>query len=381
MLIKTGSVKDIYKKDSDYVFKFSNRYSIFDWGQMPDELDEKGSTLAFMAWFFFDYLGKSQNWVNMDLQIPEANKTPAMEEVLNEFKTNGLIHHGLGMCDEDGKILNPTSDKITPFFRVTPVQIIEPGYSEGKWDYTEYTKRPERSLVPLEVIFRFGAPAGSSLFKRLGDENYKKELGITGDVTPGSWFDFPVIEFSTKLETTDKYLNYAEAKEIAGMTQKEVDSLVAHTQIIALALKHIFSQMEIELWDGKLEYAFATKKAEGERHFMLVDSIGPDELRLSLNKSSLSKENLRMFYRDSDWHLSVEKAKDLASQRKEKDWKNICINELEQTPGPLSSEFKAYAESIYTGMVNEIGSKFLGVGTLFKDAKSLDQVATFFKKD
>ena len=54
-MIYEGSVKNVRgeKGKAPYIFEFSDRYSIFDWGQMPDLLTDKGASLAFMGWFFF----------------------------------------------------------------------------------------------------------------------------------------------------------------------------------------------------------------------------------------------------------------------------------------------------------------------------------------
>ena len=57
-LVYTGSVKDLYKDGNKLVFKYSNRYSIFDWGEMPDEIPHKGEALASMAASFFEHLAK-----------------------------------------------------------------------------------------------------------------------------------------------------------------------------------------------------------------------------------------------------------------------------------------------------------------------------------
>lgn len=63
-LLHSGSVKDIrgVKGRSPYIFEFSDRYSVFDWGAMPDTLDEKGKGLAAMARLFFDRFGSADFW-------------------------------------------------------------------------------------------------------------------------------------------------------------------------------------------------------------------------------------------------------------------------------------------------------------------------------
>ena len=38
------------------------KYSVFDWGEMPDHIPQKGSCLAIMAYMFFDALSDRQQW-------------------------------------------------------------------------------------------------------------------------------------------------------------------------------------------------------------------------------------------------------------------------------------------------------------------------------
>ena len=70
--------------------------------------------------------------------------------------------------------------------------------------------------------------------------------------------------------------------------------------------KHFFNKKGVKLWDGKFEFAINKK-----REILLIDSIGPDELRLEKAGVLLSKENLRDFYRHTDFYqkLIVEKKK------------------------------------------------------------------------
>ena len=62
-----GSVKNVRGEVSakSLLFEFSDRYSVFDWGEMPDQLDEKGKTLAIMGKSFFHYLEVADNWKNL----------------------------------------------------------------------------------------------------------------------------------------------------------------------------------------------------------------------------------------------------------------------------------------------------------------------------
>lgn len=344
-MIYCGSVKNVrgVQGQSPYIFEFSDRYSIFDWGAMPDRLSGKGQALAWMSWFFFDYLQREQ----------------------------GILHHALGLV----------GDAPTRLLAVKPVQVIAPGSAtqDGKliWDYSAYRQKPENTLVPLEVIFRFGVPEGSSLLKRAADPDYCRVLGLTSSPKTGDRFEAPVVELSTKLETSDRYLDHAQACEIAGLSDAECQSLFTLTRGLALALKKCFAGIGVELWDGKFEFAFTGKGADGARGFMLVDSIGPDELRLTRDGVHLSKEALRGAYRPTPWHAGVEKAKQLAGQRGEKDWKRICREELHQSPQPLPVDVREQAEMIYKSLAKALSMTY-GDGTAFADAWSIEDVVKKF---
>ncbi len=336
-IIYKGSVKDVRGKEgvSPYIFEYSDRYSIYDWGQMPDLLEHKGECLAFLAWFFFDYLEKK-----------------------------GARHHLLGK--PEGRCLS-----------VQPVDVFKPesGNKDGKlvWDYAAYQKRPANALVPLEVIFRFGVPEGSSLLKRTASAAYCKEIGLDAAPQTGDMFAHPVIECSTKLENKDRYISRAEAAAIAGLNETELQNLFKLAAESAALLKECFDGIGVTLWDGKFEFAF-TAEENGARGFMLVDSIGPDELRLTLDGTHLSKEMLRAHYKGTAWLDALEKAKIIADVRGEKDWKKICREEFGQTPAHLPADAKEKAEMIYMSLCEALAQKYLGT-SVYKDAWTLDDLS------
>ncbi len=322
-VIYVGSVKDVRGTEgvSPYVFEYSDRYSIFDWGQMPDLLRNKGAALAWLASFFFDYLAKQ-----------------------------GLQHHMIGKGDEPRLLL------------VNAVKVLKPGSkSEGgklTWDYSAYKARPTNALVPLEVIFRFGVPEGSSLLKR------------RPDLKAGDKFAEPLVEISTKLENKDRYISDADAQEISGMNAEEFKNLRALTALAATKLHECFAGIGVELWDGKFEFAF-TEEKNGVRGLMLVDSIGPDELRLTMGGIHLSKELLRAQYKNSAWLAALEKAKVEADAKGIKEWKKLCAEQ----PQPLSADVREKAEMLYTSLCKALSEKYLGQ-TAFPEAWPLDQTVT-----
>lgn len=60
-----GSVKDLKilknagtNNTGEGVFNFSDRYSVFDWGEMPDTIPDKGAAIAILGAYFFEELEK-----------------------------------------------------------------------------------------------------------------------------------------------------------------------------------------------------------------------------------------------------------------------------------------------------------------------------------
>lgn len=338
-ILYAGSVKNVRGVEgvSPYTFEFSDRYSIFDWGPMPDTLSGKGEALSSMAWFFFDYLQKK----------------------------TGIAHHALRRVGKNGLAVTPVS-VMRPYSRVEDGKLV--------WDYSAYAARPENALIPLEVIFRFGVPEGSSLLQRTGDLAYCQSIGLSHAPKAGDVFATPVVEFSTKLETSDRYIPYADAQAMAGMNDAEFKALADVARETAIALKECFAGIGVELWDGKFEFAFGKN-----RELMLVDSIGPDELRLIKDGVHLSKEILRGAYRGSPWCSAIDNAKRLAKERGEKDWKAICVGELGQTPAALPHAKKVEAEMIYKSLAATLVRTYGGV-EVFPDAWSLDEITGNMRK-
>jgi phosphoribosylaminoimidazole-succinocarboxamide synthase len=328
-LIYSGSVKDLYQDQSDLVFKYSNRYSIFDWGQMPDEIPQKGEALASMAVSFFEFL-----------------------------KAKGMCSHFLRTRDANSIV-------------VKSVNVIRPTWQAGRYDYSAYASGPTHCLVPFEVIFRKHLGLGNSLQARLQkNPAYLSDLGLSSMPTDTTRFDPALVEFSTKLEVTDRYLSKKEIVEMNVVTDSELQSLREEAQIIAKELELLFSSFGVQFWDGKVEFAFQEKNQKGDRSLMLVDSIGPDELRLTYEGLPLSKELLRQIYTNSTWNDAVKKSKELARERQTQDWKKICKDELKQEPQKLSAEQIEVCALLYRALANEV-AKAVGRSLPFSAQDSL----------
>jgi phosphoribosylaminoimidazole-succinocarboxamide synthase len=327
-----GSVKDIYERsDGDLDLVFSDRYSVFDWGEMPDTINKKGEALAFMGKYFFEHLGTPSHWHNW--KAPKNLATDLKHRIyqsklLSQFKKTGLPHHYLSQAAPN---------------ELTVKKVFVP---KGR-DISLYQTRPIATLVPLEVVFRFGLPEGSSFLSRIKKRAYCRSLGLKGNYKEGDFFDRPVIEFFTKLEDSDRFLDYQEAKQIAGLSAIEFNELILTTQIIACELQKVFSKLKVELWDGKLEYSFI--KGPHHRQFQLVDSIGPDELRLRYNQRGLSKEYLRQQYNKTGWYKNLEACK----QANPMGWRREMIESSYLPPNLPPHNLETF-KHMYLGICNEI---------------------------
>lgn len=273
-LVHQGSTKDVFQFGENYLFQFSDRYSVFDWGEMPDHLDGKGAALADFTKKIYAVLGD-----------------------------RGIAHHLQTVpCAQNEIVVKP--------FRVIRDQKIMP--------------REENIFVPLEVIFRLGVAKGSSLLKRFPGKYVEKQM-----------FDKPMIEFTTKLERFDRPLTHSEAKEIANLNDVEWGNLLAMTENIALIIRDTFAPAGITLWDGKIECAVGTGL---NREIILVDSIGPDELRLTKDGVQLSKEIIRQYYKGTDWQLMLDETKKKHGEQ---------FKEFISPPEKLNREFKLAVEEMY----------------------------------
>ncbi|MBI3992253.1 MAG: phosphoribosylaminoimidazole succinocarboxamide synthase [Candidatus Lambdaproteobacteria bacterium] len=311
-LIYAGSVKNLYL-DSDPTqvwFEFTDDYSVFDWGKMPDPIPGKGENLARLGEWFFNKLTDPAEWAALEL---------SQRDELRRWLP--ITHHFLRR--ESNRILVK---------RVSVPKLARATVGGNLvYDYG-YAIEP-RQLIPLEVIFRFGVPKGSSLLAR--------KSWYPFDIHEGAEFPQPLIEFSTKLETRDRMLSYQEAAMVLKARPALLAEVHARTNAVALFLQGLFRRAGLKLWDGKLEWAFI------DGAITLVDSIGPDELRVSAGEAVFSKQFLRDFYLGSPWEQAVQQGKALAHSRGSADWKAIVRNELQAAPTPLSPQYKETARLLY----------------------------------
>ena len=332
-----GSVKDLFvieepKEDkmglADFVF--SDRYSVFDYGVMPDLIEHKGESLCLISAYFFEKL-----------------------------ESCGIKTHYIGLV-ENGKVkrLDEISET-TNVMRVKLARVVKPEKKNG-YDYSIFRKLKGNFLIPLEVIYRNSIPKGSSLLRRVKEGKVKPEDFGLKEIKEGMKLEKPIIDFSTKLEDIDRYLSHEEAKEISGLSDEEFERL----KDIALKVDEIItsevSKVSLENEDGKIEFAL-----DEFRNIIVVDAVGtPDECRFSYDGFEVSKELLRSYYRKTEWYRKLKEVKGKPNWR-----------EMVGKPLRLSEDVRLLASKLYMALCNEItGKRFFDVPKLGEIIKEIKEV-------
>jgi phosphoribosylaminoimidazole-succinocarboxamide synthase len=325
-----GSVKDlqIIQKPTQTAmgigrFLFSDRYSVFDWGEMPDHIEGKGAALCLMGAYCFEQLEK------IDINT-----------------------HYKGLVNESGKAVKVSELKIpSSIMEVSLVNVYRPKtiVQTGKiiHDYSGYNSALKNCLIPLEIIYRNGLPEGSSVFKRLVQGKITLEdLGLDHEPTPGENLNSPIFDVSTKLEETDRYVKWTEAQKIAGLTNEEIVDVKVVLLKADQTITNAASNAGLKNEDGKIELAFDDK-----RRLMIVDVLGTlDECRFTYEGVHVSKEVARQFYKKTSWYNDLEQAKKEGEAKGIQDWKALCKSQ----PPKLDAKLKTVISEMYMAAANEM---------------------------
>lgn len=358
-----GSVKNLVGPTQvghipSLIFEFTDTYSVFDWGKMPDLLAHKAEALTILASEIFERLEKPETWKEFSrtagaLALRKFNRFgSAFNEIGEELQAEGLRTHYLGVLDAlslkqevEPKRISECKETVRRMV-VRQVSVIKPTLTQlmGRTisDYEPTRRAAVPRLIPLEVAFRFGIPPGQ--------------------------VDFPVLELFTKLEHTDRPVDLAEALAISGVTAKQLQEMLLKSAWVAGALKAWSGRLGFDLADGKLEWALGE-----DGKVFLVDAIGLDELNLLREGVSFSKEFLQGYYQNSSWHEKIQKAKELslaqakstAKTQGAADWKRF----VPEGPKGLPVRDRELASQVYISFVNAFTGK-----NWFPDAWSLDKV-------
>jgi phosphoribosylaminoimidazole-succinocarboxamide synthase len=300
-------------------FVFSDRYSVFDWGEMPDHIPNKGKSLCLVSAYFLESLEKK-----------------------------GVKTHYLGLV-EDGKAKRLDQlDAPSGTMEFKLLRVIEPTETEGAFDYSVFNRERTNLLIPLEVIYRNALPPGSSVFKRLKDGSLKLEdIGLEEMPQPGQVLDKALLDFSTKLEPSDRYLSLEEAQRICDLSDDELEKMKETTLAANDLISEEAGRLGLFNEDGKMEFGF-----DSDRNLMLVDALGTlDECRFTFEGFPVSKEVARIHYRKTDWFKDVEKAKKIDAVN----WKSL----VESSPPPFPKELLRSISLVYMAYANEITGREL----------------------
>jgi phosphoribosylaminoimidazole-succinocarboxamide synthase len=325
-----GSVKDleiITKPTKDKMgvgkFIFSDRYSVFDWGAMPDLIEGKGQALCMMGAYCFEKL-----------------------------EEKGIRTHYRGLVDSKNKVVCfDELEQPSNVMDISLVNVYRPNAVTRKgrfsYDYSVFTQKLRNYLIPLEIIYRNGLPDGSSVFKRLEQGLISvKDLGLDHYPDAGEKLEKPIFDVSTKLEDKDRYVTWEEAKELAGLTYRETTEIQDWLLKVDRLTSQLAAKAGLENEDGKIELAF-----DPSRTLMVVDVVGTlDECRFTYDGFHVSKEIARQYYRKTEWYKDVEQAKKEAEKEGKQDWKNLCRTQ----PPRLDPTLKSLISQMYMAAANEI---------------------------
>ena len=297
-------------------FVFTDAYSVFDWGQMPDPIPEKGASLCAMGAGNFELL-----------------------------EAEGVPTHYRGVVDPAGGDVVDLADlddgSEPPREMAIELAAVPDLPHDGReYDYGAYHGAAGSNyLIPLEIVFRNTVPVGSSLRRRSEPADHGRDL----DDWPEGAVDLPepVVEFTTKLESSDRHLDAAEADRIAG-PDVSIDDLDAVAREVNRLVTDRATAADLVHEDGKIECI----AVDGE--VRVADAVGTfDENRFSYDGQEVSKEVLRQYHKRTqpEWVEAVAAAKREAKRRDEADWKSLC----EREPEPLPADVIQVARDLYAG--------------------------------
>lgn len=345
-----GSVKDlqIIQKPTENKmgigeFHFSDRYSVFDWGEMPDRIEAKGAALCLAGAYCFEKLEQAGIKTHYKGLVTLKGERARFEDL--RFPTDTM----------EVEIVNV----------LRPMEYRDAG--RLRYDYNSFTAKTRNYLIPLEIIYRNSLPEGSSVFKRLQQHTITiEELRLDHYPRPGEKLAKPIFDVSTKLEEKDRYLTWQQAKEIAGLTTPETEQVEDLLLRIDSIITNLANDAGLENEDGKIELAF-----NPERKLMVVDVVGTlDECRFTYKGNQVSKEIARQYYRKTKWYEDMGQAKKTADAKGIKDWKSLCKTQ----PPKLEKQFKRIIEEMYMAATNEITNhKFFDVHSLAQVVKEYQE--------
>lgn len=323
-ILHRGATKNLRGKPGvgPYIIEFTDRFAAHGWGDMPEEVQGKATGAAFLAWFFFEHLGSPQAWQDAALFGDLKDNANRLR-----FAQTGLPHHMIGLAGGDLRPLSLDREILSPSKHL----LVQPlAYPLDGEDGNATAVGPDR-VLPVTVQFEF-----------TGDDAIRPGVTLHG-----------------MCDKNRRTLSPEEAAVKCGLAAGDIGELLAITGLIAMRLRKTLDDIKVKLTAGRLHFA-VIQDADGRRDFMLVDALGPESLKMEAAGARLSPDVLDDGYRGSNWLAAVHRARELAVERGEGDWKRICQDELKAHPPLLSPMVKEKAAMIYLGLAKALCRQHFG---------------------
>lgn len=231
------------------IFEYTDHYTVFHYGRMPDVIPGKGEAICRMAVFNFTML--------------EAAGVPTH---FRRFLAPNRIEFDLARVPDNGP--------------------------------------PETGnyLVPVQVLFRNELPQGSSVHRRLATGALTpSEVGLDHIPAVDTTLRTPFIEYATMLDDVNRFISGPEAQRLAALSDQQFQAMLETSVTVNEVLTAHARKVGLSHSDGKAEFLVSS-----DDRLVLADSPGtPDESRLLFNGVHCGKQVLRNWYVDNGLEIPV----------------------------------------------------------------------------
>ncbi|MEV7871645.1 phosphoribosylaminoimidazolesuccinocarboxamide synthase [Streptomyces sp. NPDC088124] len=235
------------------VFEYTDAYTVFHYGRMPDLIPGKGEATARMAAFNFRLL-----------------EAAGVRTHFRRFIAPDRIEFELARF--------PAQDDLP----------LSPGVRS--------------TLLPVQVLVRTELPQGSSVHRRLAAGTLTPaQAGLRTLPAVGEELKEPFVEFATMVDDVNRYIDAAHAQRLTGLDDDRFRTLLDTSVTVNRVLTEHARAVGLRHCDGKFEFMVAA-----DAGLVLADSPGtPDESRLLFDGVHCGKQVLRNWYVDNNLEVPV----------------------------------------------------------------------------
>ncbi|WP_188303179.1 phosphoribosylaminoimidazolesuccinocarboxamide synthase [Streptomyces sp. CBMA123] len=269
------------------IFEYTDNYTVFHYGRMPDPIPGKGEAVCRMAVANFTMLEEA-----------------GVRTHFRRFIAPNQIEFTLT------RLPDLTARPLTP--------------EQGNY------------LIPLQILFRNELPPGSSVHRRLAAGDLSPaDVGLSTVPSIGEKLERPLIEYATTRDDVNRFIAPGEAQRLAGLDDVHFEAMRATTLKANEVLTGHAAKIGLSHCDGKFEYLLTA-----DHELVLADSPGtPDESRLMFNGVHCGKQILRDWYVRSGHEIPVSKL--IAEGVPRSEWPN---------PTPLPPAFVPVMTDLYQSL-------------------------------